>query len=122
MIDRAYPQHPDKGYAMDLACPVILCDACGRVIDKDHPGNVLWHHGRDYDQRFVHKGACDRAVDPNRDALSAEVSEWVEQLAYNYANPILNGDITLPMTGLTVTATKLISVHGDRVLAERGGK
>lgn len=118
MIDRACPQHPEEGYAMDLACPVILCDACGRVIDKDHPGNILWHFGRASDPRHVHKGACDRAVDPKRNAASAEIEEWVQQLAYNYANPILNGDITLPMTGLTVTARRLVDETGERVLAE----
>lgn len=99
MITLVLPMHPD-GFAFDLSCPVVLCDVCGLPIDKAAAGNVLWWEqewaivprpdgvstGRLY---FVHKGRCDRTLDPGSDAFSREMDEFMAQLARNYAEPII---------------------------------
>ncbi len=85
MIRLALPVDPGDGKTLlDLSCPVIVCDACGQFIDKDHPGNLLW----EYDgpaQHHVHK-ACDSAF--RHLPLSRDISEWLTQLVYNYTHPL----------------------------------
>lgn len=98
MIRIALPLHPKSGTTLDLTAPVIVCDHCGKFIDKDRPGNLLW--GRDDPVQFhVHK-ACDYAF--RHVPWSRDIDEWLAQLLYNYNHPLqVDGgvDVTLPWTG-----------------------
>lgn len=107
MIANVYPLHPERGYRLDLRCPVVVCDACGEVIDTDHPGNLLW--GDEAGQsHHVHKARpCASAYDGV--PLSQEIGQWLAQLVRNHDEPLdLPGgrDVTLPFTGDTFRVTE----------------
>lgn len=68
-------------------CPWLVCSVCDEVINKARPGNVLWLSaeidGKGFPPLAVHKGACDRTVDPKRVLLSEEASVFMANLAAN---------------------------------------
>ncbi|WP_191564606.1 hypothetical protein [Janibacter melonis] len=105
MITNAYPLHPEKGYRLDLRCPVVVCDACGAVIDAAHPGNLLW--GDDEPAVHVHKDwTC--ASGYRHLPHSQEMGTWLAQLARNHDDPLeVSGgrEITMPATGDTFRVT-----------------
>lgn len=91
MIALVNPVHPEHGYALDMSCPAIVCDACGDLIDSDHPGMLMYHPIDTRSQWHVHKGVCNRYIEQRAGVrlYSRELDAWVSQLAYGYANPIV---------------------------------
>lgn len=95
MIQLMAPVHPTEGYTVDLVCPVVVCDVCAGVIDADRPGNVLWGPKVGSSQFHVHKGVCDRRIDPGSALSSYELGDWLQRLAHNYATPLVGANVTL---------------------------
>ena len=94
MITRAYPVHPTKGYDMDLAAPVVVCDHCHKIISADDPGNILWYGDEPRRVWHDHK-RCDWTFEklltdayPDRYTDSWDLDGWIAQLAHNYADPL----------------------------------
>lgn len=112
MLANVYPLHPQSGRRLDMRCPVVVCDACGTVIDADRPGNLLWHHEPPLDGPagpfHVHKArACAAPFDEV--PLSQEIGTWLAQLVRNHDDPLEvpgGRDITLPYTGDTFRVTE----------------
>lgn len=110
MIRLSLPLDPKSGKRLDISCPVIVCDHCGRFIDKDHPGNLLWADG-DPKQFHVHK-ACDHAF--KHVHLSRDIDEWLAQLANNYTNPLQRpGGIEVTLYSGSVFRVSRWELEGD---------
>jgi hypothetical protein len=96
VITLVYPVHPKKRYRLDLSCPVILCDACGKPIDGAHPG-LLSYTPDDRQHWHVHKGRCDRAVEKAAGVhlLTRELDTWLDQLVNNYQRPLIGSTVAI---------------------------
>lgn len=104
MITNAYPLHPEKGYRLDLRCPVVACDTCGDVIDAAHPGNRLWSD----DSRSAHVHKAWECAAGYRDVPhSEEIGAWLARLVRNHDDPLVvpGRDLTMPDTGDTFHVT-----------------
>ena len=86
MVRLVLPIERRTGDALDLTCPVVVCDACGEVITDS--GNVLWNPEDDRDLFQIHKGACDHQLDPHHRMYSSELDQWMKQLAHNVTEPL----------------------------------
>ena len=62
--------------------PWLVCDVCSEPITPTRQGLALWKGGTPH-ALAVHKGRCDRAADPERDALSEEITTFLANLAHN---------------------------------------
>ena len=107
MIQLAHPVHPTEGYSVDLSCPVVVCDVCREFIDSAHPGFLVW--SASVPPAHAHQGRCIRAAETRFGHLSARpVGEWLEQLARNYASPLIGAEVTLSMgEKITVAEVRL---------------
>lgn len=48
------------------ACPVVICDACGKRIENHHDGVIVFRNferNSEEDVLHAHKGSCHRAVE-----------------------------------------------------------
>jgi hypothetical protein len=85
---------------------VVVCDACGHTITGQ--GNVVWNPSDDRDLFHVHKGGCDRTLDPLHTLFSEELDVWLRQLATNFAKPLTGRPLPIGMNGdlYTVNETR----------------
>ena len=83
-----------------LVCPVVICDHCGDQINTPD-GHVLWVPNFDQETVryssfvFVHQ-RCDRPYEHRTDQHYwwRELKEFLDQLAFNYANPFTTADVS----------------------------
>lgn len=87
-----------------LNCPVALCDVCDGIIDAETPGHALYNPETGEVPYVVHRGRCDRQVDPlpssfywsplsppDDDAVFEGVGV-LAQLLHNYTHPMKGAD------------------------------
>lgn len=66
------------------ACPIVLCDVCGKEITDAHGAIYTWDSEHPWEEiDIVHKGRCDQTNDPNRRLMSGELTLLPVYLAVN---------------------------------------
>jgi len=76
-------------------CPLIRCDTCGVMINKERPGIVSWNFKDENNLKFAHKGACDRR---DRKDLSEELGTFLSNLRHNSMQASVEGGETKEWT------------------------
>ena len=120
MIRLQLPVHPE-GWAIDLSCPVIACDTCGRPITAASRGIVLWDPTDDRVQLHVHKGVCDQRLAGAHGTGSLawdDLDTWLRQLTHNYAEAVHGSEVTLN-DGRKVLATDEVRYTAANWVLER---
>lgn len=121
MITLVYPVHPRKGYRLDLACPAVLCDSCGALIDADQPGLIVWRPSDDRAAWHVHTDACVYAIEKRAGErlLSRELGDWLTQLSYNHQDPLTGAQVDVGAYGEVFTVGEVRTQADDQGLSRR---
>lgn len=127
MIRFAVPVHPDTGETIDCICPVIECDACGKIIDHNSPALLLWEPEDDRRQYHVHNlSRCAMYLSrqrghTGRPLMSRDLKRWLEQLVENYTKPLLGSRFRARADETVIVQEARYYADAPTLITPRGG-